>query len=75
MPRVRCYYTDCVFLEENYCSAVRIEINPDEGCLTYKVAASEEDWVEEEEWLDEEEAWEDDEWEEDDLWLDDDDLI
>ncbi len=75
MPRVRCYYTDCVFLDENYCSAVRIEINPDEGCLTYKVAVPDVEEWEEEEWLEDDEEWEDEEWEDEDLWLDDEDLI
>lgn len=35
-PRVRCYYLDCEFLDERYCSAAQIEINPDNGCLTYR---------------------------------------
>lgn len=35
MPRIRCHYLDCVFLDERYCSAAAIEINPDAGCLTY----------------------------------------
>lgn len=73
MPRIRCFYTDCVFLDENYCTAVRIELDPTEGCLTYKVSTPDEEW-EEEEWLDEEEElWEDEDWEDDDLW--DEDLI
>lgn len=35
-PRVRCHYNDCEFLDERYCSAAAIEINPDNGCLTYR---------------------------------------
>ena len=35
MPRVRCNYVGCVFLEQGYCTAAAIEIDPDEGCLTY----------------------------------------
>ncbi len=35
MPRIRCFYEDCVFLREGYCSATLVEIDPDEGCLTY----------------------------------------
>ena len=35
MPRIRCHYLDCIFLDERYCSAAAIEINPDAGCLTY----------------------------------------
>jgi len=34
MPRIRCHYLDCIFLDERYCSAAAIEINPDAGCLT-----------------------------------------
>lgn len=35
MPRIRCHYLDCLFLDERYCSAAAIEINPDSGCQTY----------------------------------------
>ena len=35
-PRARCHYNDCEFLDERYCSAAAIEINPDNGCLTYR---------------------------------------
>ena len=35
MPRIRCHYLDCIFLDERYCSAAAIEVNPDAGCLTY----------------------------------------
>lgn len=68
MPRIKCHYVDCVFLDEGYCSAAAIELDPDTGCATYSPsdeAAVAEDWNEEEadEW-DEEDADEDDElWE------------
>ncbi|MGB4595055.1 MAG: hypothetical protein WBI14_04040 [Anaerolineaceae bacterium] len=35
MPKIRCHYLDCLFLDERYCSAAAIEVNPDAGCLTY----------------------------------------
>ena len=35
MPKIRCHYLDCLFLDERYCSAAAVEINPDSGCLTY----------------------------------------
>jgi hypothetical protein len=35
MPRIRCHYEDCVFLEEGYCGAAAIELEPEAGCLTY----------------------------------------
>lgn len=78
MPRIRCHYVDCVFLEGGYCGASTVEIDPDEGCLTYTHVAdvgSEEDLSEEEL----EEIWEEDEQvlydadddeDEDDTWTD-----
>ena len=75
MPRIRCRYLDCVFLEEGYCGAAAIELDPDAGCLTYsqteeaepaqawEEAELDEDWEDEEEGFEveeeEEEAWED----------------
>jgi hypothetical protein len=74
MPRIRCHYLDCIFLDEGYCSAAAVEIDPDTGCATYSPTedtASEEDWEEEEL-----EEWEDDSGEEeDDIWMDDEDEI
>lgn len=73
MPRIRCHYVDCVFLDDGYCSAAAIEIDPDVGCMTFSRAGetdAAEDWEEEEEL----EEWEDSEEDEDDeIWLDDDD--
>ncbi|MEI7848425.1 MAG: hypothetical protein WCK35_21675 [Chloroflexota bacterium] len=72
MPRIRCHYTDCVFLDDSYCSAAAVEIDPDTGCATYSpvdgAVVSEEKWDEEEleEW-EEEDIDEDD----DDSWADD----
>ncbi|HTX90951.1 MAG TPA: hypothetical protein VMC09_07010 [Anaerolineales bacterium] len=75
MPRIRCHYTDCVFIDDGYCSAAAVELDPDTGCATYspnEEAAASEDWEEEEleEWEDEEA-----EEEEDDLWEEDEDEI
>ena len=72
MPRIRCLYMDCAFIDEGYCSAAAIELDPDSGCITYSPAdgiSPDVDWVEDEleEW-DEIDAEDDDE-EEDDLWL------
>ncbi len=56
MPRIKCHYIDCVFLDEGYCSAAAIELDPDTGCATYSPsdeALAEEDWDEEEEEWDE----------------------
>jgi hypothetical protein len=75
MPRIRCHYIDCVFLDDGYCGAAAIELDPDVGCMTYSRA---DDLAEEvdDEWEDEEESdeWEDieEDDEEDELWLDED---
>ena len=56
MPRIRCRYVDCVFLENGYCGAAAVEIDPDEGCLTYSHVddvPADEEWDEE----DMEELW------------------
>jgi hypothetical protein len=56
-----------VFLDEGYCSAAAIELDPDTGCATYSPgdeAAAEEEWDEEET----------EEWEEDDMEEEDDEL-
>lgn len=73
MPRIKCHYADCVFLDEGYCSAAAVELDPDTGCATYSpadgAAAADEDWDEEDE------EWEDEDLddEDDDEWLDDED--
>ncbi|HAE60684.1 MAG TPA: hypothetical protein DCG54_14575 [Anaerolineae bacterium] len=70
MPRIRCHYTDCIFLDEGYCSAAAVEIDPDTGCATYSPVdgpAAEAEWEDEEEL----EEWEEEEVDEDDLWADD----
>ena len=80
MPRIRCHYEDCIFLEDGYCGAAAIELEPEAGCLTYtRVDEAEEkvadDWEEEEEFEDEledeNEDYYDDE-DEDEAWEDED---
>jgi len=74
MPRIRCHYLDCIFIDDGYCGAAAIEVDPDVGCQTYTRpddAETEEEWEEEEEELEEWEEIEIDE-EDNDLWLDDD---
>jgi len=78
MPRIRCRYVDCVFLEEGFCGAAAVEIDPDEGCLTYShidEVPADEDWDEEEIeeiWEDEEDELYDEEEETDEAWMEDD---
>ncbi|MEP7357668.1 MAG: hypothetical protein ABI847_10545 [Anaerolineales bacterium] len=80
MPRIRCHYEDCIFLEDGYCGAAAIELEPEAGCLTYtrvdeaedKVADDLEDEDEfEDELEDEAEDYYDDE-DEDETWEDED---
>ena len=71
MPRIKCHYVDCVFLDDGYCSAAAVEIDPDSGCATYSPsdeAAGEWEEEEESEWEEEEGEEEDDE-----LWDDEED--
>lgn len=35
MPRIRCFYDDCIFLKKGMCVAPAVELDPDDGCLTY----------------------------------------
>ena len=69
MPRIKCHYVDCVFLDDGYCSAAAVEIDPDSGCATYSPSdAAAGEWEEEAE----ETEWEEEgEEEDDDLWEDD----
>jgi len=70
MPRVRCFYEDCIFVDEGYCSAAIVEVDPNEGCLTYKPAGEYLETVADD--------WDDDllaeELEAEDLWDEDEDL-
>ena len=71
MPRIRCHYMDCIFIDEGFCSAAAVEIDPDTGCATYSPS---DDSIADEDWEDEEiEEWDGEGEEDDDLWLDDDD--
>lgn len=66
MPRIKCHYADCVFLDEGYCSAAAVEFDPDTGCVTYSPAdgaAAADDWDEDDE------EWEDEDLDDDDEWL------
>ena len=36
MPtRIRCLYEDCAYLAKGFCTATSIELDPEDGCLTY----------------------------------------
>ncbi len=76
MPKIRCHYEDCGFLDEGFCSAALVEIDPDKGCITYVPSA---DSIPEESW-DNDEDEELEEWgelgsleeEDEDDWLEED---
>ena len=75
MPRIRCHYVDCVFLDDGYCGAAAIELDPDVGCMTFSRADDlevDDEWEEDDDEVDEWEEIESDE-DEDELWLDDED--
>jgi len=75
MPRIRCHYIDCVFLDDGYCGAAAIELDPDVGCMTYSRADDlevDDEWEDDDDEMDEWEEVEPDE-DENELWLDDDD--
>ncbi|MGH2591914.1 MAG: hypothetical protein ACRDGG_00190 [Anaerolineae bacterium] len=38
MPRIRCHYEECIFLDAGFCTAERIELDPEMGCLTFQQA-------------------------------------
>ncbi len=67
MPRIRCHYGGCVYLEQGYCISDEIELDLDEGCLTFTqiedLALEDEEW--EEELFGEQEDYFDDDQEED----------
>jgi hypothetical protein len=67
MPRIRCHYIDCLYLEDEFCGASAIEIDPEDGCLTFAREDFDVDWAD-----DSVDEWDEDEFES--YWLDDDDL-
>ena len=74
MARIRCRYVGCNFLDEGLCSAPIIELDPDEGCLTFVQLGDpfedDEDWDDDE--LEGYDEWDDDDF--DDSLYDDDDF-
>jgi hypothetical protein len=70
MPRIKCHYIDCAFIDDGYCSAAAVEIDPDSGCLTFSpsvITEDDEDWDQE----DDLEEWDEVEDDDDELWVDD----
>jgi hypothetical protein len=51
MPRIRCHSVDCIYLDDGFCTASSVEIDPDMGCATYAPLADAllgEGWTEDE---------------------------
>jgi len=49
MPRIRCLSVDCIYLDDGFCTASTVEIDPDMGCSTYSPLADDllgEGWTE-----------------------------
>ncbi|MEK6221954.1 MAG: hypothetical protein N2D54_06865 [Chloroflexota bacterium] len=41
MAQIKCGYEDCVFLSKGYCKSPTIELDPEDGCLTFSDDMSE----------------------------------
>jgi hypothetical protein len=62
MARIRCKYIGCTLLDNGICSATTVELDPDEGCLTFSVITDpfeDDDWDDEDD-MDGYEEWDDD---------------
>ncbi|TAK10877.1 MAG: hypothetical protein EPO32_13810 [Anaerolineae bacterium] len=76
MPRIKCFYEDCIHLENGLCGAALIELDPDDGCLTFSDDPADLEAVAEVEEVEEEveDSWDDEGFEElEDLDLEDED--
>jgi hypothetical protein len=50
MARILCRYNGCINLDDGYCGAAKIQLDPDEGCLTFSRRSRQdfdEDWEDE----------------------------
>ncbi len=76
MARIRCKYVGCTFLDEGFCTATIVELDPDEGCLTFAQVGDpfedDDDWGDEDD-LDGYEEWDDEDDLSDSLFDDEDD--
>jgi len=61
MTQIRCLYLSCIHLEDSYCSAARVEFDPDESCLTFSQLGDAEENI----WDDELDGF--DEWDNEDI--------
>lgn len=63
MARIRCNYIGCTFLDDGICTATTVELDPDEGCLTFSQLG---DPFEDDDWSDEDDLDGYDEWDDED---------
>lgn len=74
MPRIRCHYFNCLLLDDGFCGAPAVELDPDVGCMTFKMSGiqgTDQDWEDIDD-DDELEDWDSIDLEEDsDLWSND----
>jgi hypothetical protein len=74
MARIRCKYVGCTYLDQGLCAAPVIELDPDEGCMTFTQIGDpyddDDDWDDD---LDGYQEWDDDDFD-DSLYDDDDDF-
>jgi hypothetical protein len=66
VPRIRCRYSNCIHLDDGFCSTHRIELDPEEGCLSFTPIGAnlDDEWIDKTEEI---EYWGDDPADE---WLD-----
>lgn len=76
MPRIRCHYENCRYLDADFCSAPGVELDPFDGCNTFiEIGVTVREGVLEDDAEAIEERWDDVGYDEDDdYWLEDDDV-
>lgn len=75
MARIQCRYLQCIHLDNGYCSALLVQLDPEEGCLSYSqdsIESLDDDWDDDEDFLDWEKEDVDNWYEDNDDNLDDD---
>ena len=70
MPRIRCLYIGCIHLDNGFCSAPVIELDPDEGCHTFSQTSADiyddDDWDDDDELDNWDQEYDDDDWDDED---------
>ncbi len=37
MAKIRCFYEDCLFLKKGHCASPVVQLDPEDGCLTFQI--------------------------------------